>query len=78
MKIKDARLCANCDEVYEVKAVQAVQSVYHVCPSCGSGAFMFLSKWVPTMGDERYNEWIEKLRSDIKKIKEKEVGYAGV
>ena len=37
MKLKDARLCLDCDEVNRDG----------MCPVCGSESFAFLSRWVP-------------------------------
>jgi hypothetical protein len=38
MQLRAARLCANCENVHDARA----------CPACGSGTFMYLTKWVPT------------------------------
>jgi hypothetical protein len=37
MKLREARLCLDCDEVYQEG----------VCPGCGSETFAYLSRWVP-------------------------------
>lgn len=37
MKLRDARLCLDCDEVHETG----------MCPGCGSESFAFVSRWVP-------------------------------
>jgi hypothetical protein len=37
MKLRDARLCLDCDDVHQEA----------VCPVCGSESFAFLSRWVP-------------------------------
>ena len=37
MKLREARLCLDCDEVY----------LEGVCPGCGSETFAYLSRWVP-------------------------------
>src|SRR5687768_650338 len=37
MKLRDARLCLDCDEVHAEA----------VCPGCGSESFAYLSRWVP-------------------------------
>jgi hypothetical protein len=37
MKLRDARLCLDCDEVHDEGT----------CPSCSSESFAFLSRWVP-------------------------------
>jgi predicted nucleic acid-binding Zn-ribbon protein len=38
MKLSTARLCLDCNEVYDAGA----------CPACGSETFAYLSRWVPT------------------------------
>jgi hypothetical protein len=37
MKLRDARLCLDCDEVHRDS----------MCPVCGSESFAYLSRWVP-------------------------------
>jgi hypothetical protein len=37
MKLRDARLCLDCDDVHQEST----------CPVCGSESFAFLSRWVP-------------------------------
>jgi hypothetical protein len=37
MKLRDARLCLDCDEVHNDG----------MCPICGSESFAFISRWVP-------------------------------
>jgi len=37
MQLRDARLCADCDEVHDLQQ----------CPHCASERFSFLSRWVP-------------------------------
>lgn len=37
MKLGEARLCLDCDEVHEAQS----------CPACGSETFAYLSRWVP-------------------------------
>ena len=36
MRLDDARLCLDCEEIHDE----------HECPSCGSEAFAFLTRWV--------------------------------
>lgn len=43
MKLRDARLCIDCDEVYEA------EGTYARCPSCGSESFALISRWIPTL-----------------------------
>jgi len=51
MKLRDARLCADCDEVY------AAFGIYARCPACGSEAFTLISKWLPTVAD--FEKWVK-------------------
>jgi hypothetical protein len=37
MRLQDARLCADCDEVHDLQQ----------CPHCASERFGYLSRWVP-------------------------------
>ena len=37
MKLRNARLCLDCEDVHDVTS----------CPTCGSETFAFLSRWVP-------------------------------
>jgi hypothetical protein len=37
MKLRDARLCLDCDEVHNEG----------MCPICGSESFAYISRWVP-------------------------------
>ena len=41
MKLDVARLCLDCDEIHEDQ----------ICPTCGSEAFAFLTRWVKTSGE---------------------------
>jgi hypothetical protein len=43
MKLKDARLCLDCDTLHEDER----------CPMCASEAFAFLTQWVPLSDDPR-------------------------
>ena len=43
MKLPNARLCLDCDEVHESQ----------VCPACGSEVFAFLTRWVQPASDVR-------------------------
>jgi hypothetical protein len=53
MKLRDARLCINCDTVYAATGLVAQ------CPACGSGTFSLLTRWVPTMAEiERFTKEI--------------------
>jgi hypothetical protein len=36
MRLDDARLCLDCEEIHQEKE----------CPSCGSEAFAFLTRWI--------------------------------
>lgn len=37
MQLRDARLCADCDEVHDAQQ----------CPHCASERFSYISRWVP-------------------------------
>jgi predicted nucleic acid-binding Zn-ribbon protein len=54
MKLKDARLCANCDEVY------AADGLLNSCPACGSTAFLFVCRHLPTM--EGFERRVEQMK----------------
>jgi hypothetical protein len=41
MQLRDARLCADCDEVHDAQE----------CPHCASERFSYLSRWVPLPAD---------------------------
>jgi hypothetical protein len=43
MKLDAARLCLDCDEIHEDQ----------ICPTCGSEAFAFVTRWVKTSGEHR-------------------------
>lgn len=43
MKLRDARLCLDCDEIHQDG----------MCPGCGSESFAFVSRWVPAPEGER-------------------------
>jgi hypothetical protein len=43
MRLSDARLCLDCDEVHQDG----------VCPVCGSESFAYISRWVPVPDTER-------------------------
>jgi hypothetical protein len=43
MKLDAARLCLDCDEVHDEQ----------ICPTCGSEAFAFLTRWVKASGEHR-------------------------
>ena len=43
MRLRDARLCLDCDEVHEAA----------ICPICGSESFTYISRWVPVPDTER-------------------------
>ncbi|MEW5745249.1 MAG: hypothetical protein AB1805_07435 [Nitrospirota bacterium] len=44
MKLRDARLCLDCEEVYQAEGVLSA-----TCPVCGSESVTLLCRWVPTM-----------------------------
>jgi hypothetical protein len=41
MQLRDARLCADCDEVHDAQQ----------CPHCASERFSYLTRWVPLPAD---------------------------
>jgi hypothetical protein len=43
MRLRDARLCLDCDEVHELA----------LCPACGSESFTYISRWVPLPDGDR-------------------------
>ncbi len=43
MKLRDARLCLDCEEVHQDE----------ICPICGSESFAYISRWVPVPDPER-------------------------
>jgi len=63
MKLRDARLCADCDEVYKAKGL------YARCPSCGSESFALISRWVPTLHE--FEKWIDNRTHEVKAYKNK-------
>lgn len=50
MKLRDARLCAQCEEIYEGTSE---------CPACTSKAFIQICKFVPTSFD--FERWTKRL-----------------
>ena len=43
MRLDDARLCLDCEEIHEEQE----------CPACGSEAFGFLTRWIQSTSAER-------------------------
>jgi hypothetical protein len=43
MRLRDARLCLDCDEVHDAT----------LCPACGSESFTYISRWVPAPEADR-------------------------
>ena len=43
MRLDDARLCLDCEEIHNERE----------CPSCGSEAFAFLKRWIKTSAPPR-------------------------
>ena len=43
MRLDDARLCLDCEEIHEEQE----------CPACGSEAFGFLTRWIQSTASER-------------------------
>jgi len=46
MKVSDAKICMNCDEVFDKDNQQ--------CPACGSNSFVWLNMWLPSMEELRW------------------------
>lgn len=58
MKLRDARLCADCEEVYEAKGI------YARCPACGSKTFALINRWIPTANE--FELWVrERQGGDV-------------
>ncbi len=51
MKLRNARLCINCDEVYEATGL------YSRCPACASESFRLICEWIPTVNE--FERWIK-------------------
>jgi predicted nucleic acid-binding Zn-ribbon protein len=43
MRLHDARLCLDCDEVHDAT----------MCPTCGSESFAYISRWIPVPDGDR-------------------------
>lgn len=43
MRLQDARLCLDCEEVHDAT----------ICPVCGSESFAYISRWVPVPDSAR-------------------------
>jgi len=46
MKLADARICIDCEEIYEGSII---------CPACTAKSGIPLSKWIQTMADYERN-----------------------
>ena len=62
MKLRDARLCAQCEEIYEGSPE---------CPSCTSAAFIQICKFVPTAAD--FGRWTKQLDETLMEEKAEDV-----
>jgi predicted RNA-binding Zn-ribbon protein involved in translation (DUF1610 family) len=53
MKLRDARICVGCDEVFEPKQKTDINDkttgLDFSCPSCGCSATFLICQWLPTM-----------------------------
>ena len=47
MRLDDARLCLDCEELHNE----------HECPACGSEAFAFLKRWIKTTSSRPRASW---------------------
>ena len=78
MKLKDARLCVECDEVYEGFAVTDINKVsserMFQCPSCGSLSSLPVSQWLPTMNSLERSKSLKEFRWNGKNVKVSEGG----
>jgi|GEM_PF-2760830 len=63
MKLKDAMICLNCDEVFELEIVEFLDQKVQMlsCPACGSPHSHRLCTWIPTI-DTVTNVIYEKAR----------------
>jgi len=54
MKLREAMICLNCDEVYKPEVVEFLDQrvCLYDCPSCGSTAVTILCRWLPPMYDK--------------------------
>jgi hypothetical protein len=43
MRLRDARLCLDCEEIHQDE----------ICPICGSESFAYISRWVPVPDPDR-------------------------
>jgi len=52
MKLKNAMICLNCDEVFEYEIVEFLDQKILIgpCPACGSQHSHRLCTWIPTIG----------------------------
>jgi hypothetical protein len=55
MKLRDARLCLDCDEVHRDG----------MCPVCGSESFVYLSRWVPAPDSGRASRPATSEQADV-------------
>jgi anaerobic ribonucleoside-triphosphate reductase len=57
MKLKDARLCIDCDEVYEAEGLSAC------CPSCKSESFSLITRWLPSV--DAFVRWVDGKKKNV-------------
>jgi hypothetical protein len=72
MKLRDARLCADCDEVYEATGL------YSRCPACASEAFTLVSRYVPTLAE--FEMWVDersRIAGGLRRMEEEVIGMGG-
>ena len=52
MKLKDVKVCLNCDEIFEFETIEFLDQevLMDTCPACGSRHSYRLSTWIPTLG----------------------------
>ena len=51
MKLREARICIDCEEIFVPETVAFVDQKAKMdhCPSCGSNQHYLLCRWIPTM-----------------------------
>ncbi len=55
MKLRDTRLCTECEEVYKASGL------YGRCPVCGSESYALVCRWVPTVRE--FERWVEEQKT---------------
>lgn len=58
MRLRDARLCLDCDEVHDAT----------LCSACGSESFTYISRWIPAPEAERPERPLPTERTEQTKL----------